>query len=88
MPNFHVWSMGQTEDHRFWIYAIDDFDARDQIASTLRVNAHCEETFGCEQDDRFKVPLNMILHSTGEWTEVPAPPDRCVLVEKAGNPQP
>ncbi|WP_158811396.1 hypothetical protein [Beijerinckia sp. L45] len=82
MPNFYVWPMGQANEDSFWIYALDDFDARDQIASTLSVDAHCEKTFGCEQDDRFKVPLNMILHSTGEWTQVPDPRGCC---DRAGN---
>lgn len=84
MPNFYVWPMGQADEDSFWVYAVDDLDAREQIASTLRVDARCDKTFGCEQDNRFKVPLNMILHSTGEWTEVPSPCRDCGQTENEG----
>ena len=84
MPNFYVWPTGPTQDDSFWIYAVDDVDARDQIASTLSVDARCERAFGCQQDDRFKVPLNMILHSTGEWTEVPKPSEYCDRTDEQG----
>jgi hypothetical protein len=77
MPNFYVWPTGRPGDDSFWVYAIDDFDARDQISTTLHLRAHCEESFGCEVDSRFKLPLNKILHSTGEWTEVPVPASLC-----------
>jgi hypothetical protein len=73
MPNFYVWPKALADDDRFWVYAIDDFDAREQIASTLCVNAHDENLYDCVEDSRFKMPLNLILHNSGEWTEVATP---------------
>ncbi|WP_158808790.1 hypothetical protein [Beijerinckia sp. L45] len=85
MPNFHVWPMGQTDHDSFWVYAIDDFDAREQIAATLRLNAHDEDEYGCVEDNRFKMPLNLILHDSGEWTEVATPQQlRCSGKAKDG----
>jgi hypothetical protein len=73
MPTFYVWPRCETEHDSFWIYAIDDFDARQQIASTLKIDSNNEDIFGCDEDHRFKMPLNKILHNSGEWTEVPPP---------------
>lgn len=73
MPNFHVSAKGEIDHDSFWVYAIDDFDAREQIASTLCVNAHDEDDYDCVEDGRFRMPLNLILHNSGEWTEVATP---------------
>ena len=74
MPTFFVWPLSHEKEDRFWVYAIDDWDARAQVASTLGIDAHDESTFGCKEDDRFSAPLNVIVHANGERTEVPEPP--------------
>lgn len=73
LPTFRIWAAHRTDGTTLWVYAIDEFDARQQIASTLRLDAHDEFKFHCSEDDRFKMPLNKILHSNGEWMEVPPP---------------
>jgi hypothetical protein len=73
MPTFHVWPVGQSDCDSFWIYAVDELDARDQIASTLRIASLDETLFGAGEVTRFIMPLNKILHSSGEWTQVPLP---------------
>lgn len=73
MPTFRVWSLRESDGEFFWVHAIDDFDARDQVSRALNVAALDECLFGSEQDRRFKLPLNRIMHSCGEWTEVPLP---------------
>ena len=74
MPTFFVWPLGHEEEDRFWVYAIDDWDARAQVASTLGIEAHDETAYGCREDNRFTSPLNVIIHANGERTEVPEPP--------------
>jgi hypothetical protein len=70
MPTFALRPRGTSDEDSFWVYAIDDWDARAQIASSLGIAAHDETLFGCEEDNRFKPPLNVIVHSTGELTGV------------------
>ncbi|WP_158807898.1 hypothetical protein [Beijerinckia sp. L45] len=73
MPNFYLWPKPPARGDSYWVYGIDAWDARDQIATTLGLAARDDEAFGCHEDDRFKAPLNTIVHDTGEWTEVSVP---------------
>jgi hypothetical protein len=88
MPNFFVHPTTQAKDDGFWVYGVDEWDARNQIAHTLRLDAHNESVFSCREDTRFKVPLNLILHATGEWTEVATPAQlRCSEFDGSDGPE-
>ncbi|WP_158809685.1 hypothetical protein [Beijerinckia sp. L45] len=73
MPNYVVRRNGDSDPDRMWVYAVDEWDAREQIASTLQVDAHNSKAYECREEQDFKVPLDMILHESGEWTEVALP---------------
>jgi hypothetical protein len=73
MPNFYVWSRDNCGEDAFWVYAIDDWDARNQVSEALALPTHDAFLFGCKEDNRFKTPLDVIIHATGERTQVPAP---------------
>jgi hypothetical protein len=74
MPTYALWPLdAAADDDRFWVYAIDDWDARAQVAASLGLDAHDETRFGCNEDNRFRPPLNVIVHSSGELTGVQDP---------------
>ena len=73
MPTFALQPTDTADHDRFWVYAIDDWDARSQIAAALGIDAHDETRFCCDEDNRFRPPLNVIVHSSGELTGVPDP---------------
>jgi hypothetical protein len=57
MPTFRIWNRTHTPDaDMVWVYAIDEWDARNQIADTLCLDAHDEIAFACEQDDSVAAP--------------------------------
>ena len=87
MPNFFVWPRARTNADGFWVYALDAFDARDQIQLTLKIDTHDEQSYGCKEDDRFKVPLNLILQTSGEWMEV-ATAYQCLNLPKGDSDEP
>jgi hypothetical protein len=73
MPTFYVWPIEPGDQESFWVYAIDDWDARSQIATALGIEANDEASYGCAEDNRFTPPLNIIVHSCGELTGVRDP---------------
>jgi hypothetical protein len=74
MPTYRVWHLGPDgDDETVWVYAVDDWDAREQVAATLGLAAHDAATFGCEEDGRMVMPLNLIVHKNGELFEIAKP---------------
>ncbi|WP_158811018.1 hypothetical protein [Beijerinckia sp. L45] len=73
MPTFAVWPLDAADTDSFWVYAIDDWDARAQVSTTLGIDAHNEARYACDEDNRFRPPLNVIVHSGGELTGVAEP---------------
>lgn len=89
MPTFLICPVDDMDCDSFWVYALDDFDAREQIARTLRVDASDEGRFEASEVTLFKMPLNIILHSSGEWTQVPAPKEvLCFSDDNGGGENP
>jgi hypothetical protein len=70
MPNYIVWPKAVSDARCHWVYAVDEWDAREQVGTTLHVDAHDKKSFGCQIDARFKTPLSIVLHSSGDWTKV------------------
>lgn len=88
MPNYVLCEIGSSEAENIWVYALDEWDAREQIATTLQLDAHNSDAFLCRVDARFKLPLRMILHASGEWTEVATPQQlRMVRKDDPYNPE-
>jgi hypothetical protein len=57
----------------YWVYALDEWDARDQITRALCIDANDETLFVVIEIVGLSMPLDLIRHSTGEWTTVPVP---------------
>jgi hypothetical protein len=49
MPTYSVRSVLVEEDS-FWIYGIDEWDARNQIEMTLGLDAHNDRFFKCNEE--------------------------------------
>lgn len=73
MPAFELWALDRDNGDRLRVYAIDEWDARDQVTSALGVPAQDEAMYACAEKDGFKPPLNVIVHANGEQTPVPEP---------------
>ena len=74
MPTFRVWPREPTDDDDvFWVYALDDWDARHQITVTLGFDTQDKARYACEEDAIVTVPLNHIAHKDGKFTVCPTP---------------
>ncbi|WP_158808196.1 hypothetical protein [Beijerinckia sp. L45] len=58
----------------FWVYAIDEWDARDQIARTLKLDVHNERRFDCAEAPNLRLELDVIVHRDGTRTGIVRPP--------------
>ncbi|WP_158807911.1 hypothetical protein [Beijerinckia sp. L45] len=73
MPTYIFKGRPDDVKQTWWIYAIDDWDARDQIARTLRIQAHDETLYTCKIDYTRRLPLDVILDCDGNATAVKRP---------------
>jgi hypothetical protein len=62
-----------SDEPTFWVYALDEWDAWDQVTRALGLTATDERLFNVMEMPGLTMPLDLIRHSTGEWTNVPAP---------------
>jgi hypothetical protein len=73
MPTFNLYRETSGVEECWWVYAVDEWDARDQIERTLGFNAHCRISYQCNEDVGMRAPLNVIIDSNGRNTSVKGP---------------
>lgn len=73
MPAFFLWNVERKDDEYYWVYGVDEWDARDQIARTLGLNVESESAYGCIETSDLIPDLGVIVHKDGTKTHIPDP---------------
>jgi hypothetical protein len=73
MPTYNLYREAAGTDECWWVYALDEWDARDQIERTLGIDAQNAALYECNEDVGLTVPLHVIVGGNGKKTNVRGP---------------
>jgi hypothetical protein len=81
MPAFFVWNIERKDEEHYWVYGVDEWDARDQIARSLRMDVVTTDAYGCVETRDFIPDLGVVVLADGSSTPIPDPSDAISLLD-------
>jgi hypothetical protein len=73
MPSYRVFHNTNDFGESWWVYAVDEWDARDQIARTFGIDAQNRIRYQCREDASVRPELNIIIDAQGRLTPTKLP---------------